>query len=99
MNATEPTTGLSVIAERVRRIALAIGVVGLAVCAVVYIVRPEMFFRVYLTAYLYCLGFPLGSLAVALLFRLTGGGWGQLLVRPLEAATRTLPLAALLFVP
>ena len=58
-----------------------------------------MFFRVYLTGYLYCLGFPLGALAVALLYRLTGGEWGRMIVRPLEGATRTLPLAALLFVP
>ena len=99
MPANESTTGLTATAERVRQFALALGIAGLIVCAICYFARPAMFFRVYLTAYLYCLGFPLGSLAVALIYRLTGGQWGRMIVRPLEAASRTLPLAALLFVP
>jgi hypothetical protein len=85
--------------ERLRRAALLVGVAGLIACGVCYALSPPMFFRVYLTGYIYCLGFPLGSMAIALIYRLTGGGWGRMIVRPLEAAIRTLPLAALLFVP
>ncbi len=79
--------------------ALLVGVAGLAACGVCYALSPQTFYRIYLTAYLYCLGFPLGSLAIALIYRLTGGGWGRMIVRPLEGAARTLPLAVLLFVP
>jgi hypothetical protein len=34
-----------------------------------------------------------------MLYRLTGGAWGGLISRPLQACTRTFPLAALLFLP
>src|SRR5262249_48245282 len=53
----------------------------------------------YLTAYLFWLGIALGSLAWVLLHYLVGGFWGFLIRRPLEAAMRTLPLMALLFLP
>src|SRR5439155_7062804 len=42
---------------------------------------------------------PLGSLAILMIYHLTGGGWGFLIRRTLAAATRTLPLLAVLFVP
>ena len=41
----------------------------------------------------------LGSLAVLMLRYVTGGAWGVPIRRPLESATRTLPLVALFFVP
>ena len=48
-----------------------------------------------------CFGpaFALGCLALLLLQHLTGGAWGLVIRRVLEAATRTLPLMALLFIP
>ncbi len=53
----------------------------------------------YLAAYLFWLGLSLGSLAFLMLHSLTGGAWG-IFIRPgLEAATRLLPLVALLFLP
>ncbi len=45
------------------------------------------------------IGITLGCLALLLLQHLTGGNWGFVIRRPLEAATRNLPLMALLFVP
>src|SRR5262249_48955912 len=57
------------------------------------------FFRSYLVAYIYWLSIPLGCLAILMLQHLTGGAWGMVIRRPLEAATRTLPLLALLFLP
>jgi len=59
----------------------------------------QQFFRSYLTAYLFMIGFPLGSLAILMLHHLVGGRWGFVTQRLLEAAVRTFPLAAVLFLP
>jgi Ni/Fe-hydrogenase subunit HybB-like protein len=45
------------------------------------------------------LGLALGSLGLLMLQHLTGGHWGIVIRRPLESATRTLPLLAVLFLP
>jgi hypothetical protein len=86
---------------RIQRGAILVGVVGLVACVILALIpdtRPA-FFRSWLVAFNYCLGFALGALVVLMLQYLTGGTWGFVLRRPLEAATRTLPLLALLFVP
>lgn len=57
------------------------------------------FFRSYLLAYVFWIGVPLGALGLLMLQYLTGGAWGMAIRRVLEAATRTLPLMLLLFVP
>ncbi len=55
--------------------------------------------RAYLLGYMTCFGFAGGGLAMLMLQHVSGGKWGLLLRRPLEAMTRTLPLVALMFVP
>jgi hypothetical protein len=60
---------------------------------------PRDFFHSYLIGYLFWLGLALGSLAYLMLQYLTGGAWGIVSRRTLEAATRTLPLLAVLFIP
>ena len=55
--------------------------------------------RAYLMGYMTCFNFAGGALVMLMLQYVTGGKWGLLLRRPLEAMTRTLPLVALLFVP
>src|SRR5262245_26415923 len=85
--------------HRWRRIALIAGAGGLLLCALVWLVQPASFFRLYLWAYNFVLGIALGCLVLVLLQFLTGGIWGLILRRMLEAATRTLPLLALLFLP
>ena len=45
------------------------------------------------------LGLGLGPLAWLLLQYLTGGAWGMVIRRPCEAAARTMPLVALMFLP
>jgi hypothetical protein len=55
--------------------------------------------RAYLMGYMLCFGFAGGGLAMLMLQYVSGGKWGLLLRRPLEAMTRTLPLVALMFVP
>ncbi len=61
--------------------------------------NPGDFFRSYLMSYLFWFGLTLGSLAIVMLQYLTGGAWGVVTRRPLESASRTLPLCALLFLP
>jgi hypothetical protein len=84
---------------RLRRNALIAGCVGLALSAVGLLFDRPRFFQSYLVAYTFWLGVALGSLALVMIQHLTGGVWGLVLRRTLEAATRTLPLFALLFVP
>jgi hypothetical protein len=85
--------------QRIRRLALIVGVAGAALSALGLVVDTAQFFRSYLVAFNCCLAVALGSLPVRLLHNLTGGRWGVLIQRWLEAATRTLPLLLLFFVP
>ncbi len=79
--------------------ALVVAVVGVVACVVGVIVNPNQFFHSYLMAFMFWLGVSLGSLAVAMMQYLTGGVWAFVMRRPLEAASRALPLLAVLFVP
>ena len=87
------------IPARWQRWSLVIGIVALAVCAVGGAFNPAAFLRAYLAAFLFFLGFGLGSMVLLMVYHLTGGSWGLLLRRILEAAMRTLPLLAVLFLP
>jgi hypothetical protein len=60
---------------------------------------PAQFFRSYLLGYVFWTGIAVGCLALLMLQHLTGGAWGMVIRRVLEAGTRTLPLMALLFIP
>ena len=94
---TSVTTGLDL--QRIERTAWIAGLCGVAACALGAWLNLDQFVRSYLVAFCFCLGIGLGSLAILLLQYLTGGGWGLVLRRPLEAGTRTLPILALLFIP
>jgi hypothetical protein len=59
----------------------------------------KQFFQAYLVGWTFWTGIAVGSLALLMLQHLTGGGWGLVIRRVLEAATRTLPIMAILFVP
>jgi hypothetical protein len=85
--------------ERLQWRALGVGVVALLVCAIGAPFSPAQFFRAYLAAHQFVLGIALGCLAILMLYHLTGGAWGFLIRRVLEAGTRTLPLLAVLFLP
>ena len=82
-----------------RGTALITGIVGLVVCAIGFVFDREHFFRAYLTAYMLWLGISLGSLALMMVHHQSGGAWGMVIRRIFEAATRTLPALALLFIP
>ena len=60
--------------------------------------RPQAL-QSYLVAWLLWTGIAFGCFAVLSLHHLTRGGWGLMVQRVLEAAAKTLPLLALLFVP
>ncbi len=86
-------------AGRFAKPALAVGVVALSACAAGAVTHPDQFFRSYLLAFVFWNGLSIGAMAVLMLQYLTGGAWGIAIRRELEAATRTLPLTALAFLP
>ncbi|MEO8431205.1 MAG: hypothetical protein ABI592_06810 [Acidobacteriota bacterium] len=90
---------LAAAVARLRRPCLIAGIAGLAACAFGAFSVPVQFYRSYLFACVFWSGLALGSLAVLMLRYVTGGAWGVPIRRPLEAATRTLPLVAVFFVP
>src|SRR5213075_785384 len=84
---------------RVQRLALIVGAVGLVLLIIGAFINPQQFWRSYLSGYLFWLGILVGSLALLMLQHMTGGGWGMVIRRVLEASTRTLPLLFILFLP
>ncbi|HLW64184.1 MAG TPA: hypothetical protein VKS79_02620 [Gemmataceae bacterium] len=87
------------ILERVRLWSLVIGIVCMAACVIGAFFDPQQFFRAYLAPYLFYQGIGLGCFVLLMIFHVTGGAWGFLIRRFLEAGTRTLPLLALLLIP
>lgn len=85
--------------SRLRNIALAVGVAGLLVCAVMALLDPAQFFRSYLLGFLYWWTVSLGCLGLLMLHNLTSGGWGRAIKPFLHAALPTLIPIAVLFVP
>jgi hypothetical protein len=55
--------------------------------------------RAYLLGFMCCFAFAGGGMAMLMLQYVSGGKWGLLLRRPLEAMTRTMPLVALMVIP
>ncbi len=90
-----PPAGLSVVRSR----ALWVGVLGSGVAVAIGWGSPAQFFPSYLLAFVYWFGIGIGALALLMMQHLTGGAWAVMVRRPLEAAVRTLPLLAILFVP
>lgn len=85
--------------DRLQKGALVAGVVGVAAMVLGAILDPADFFISYLFAFMFWLGVTTGSLGWLMIGHVTGGGWAFILRRPLEAATRNLPLAFAMFVP
>ena len=84
---------------RFQQLALIVGAVFTVLFAIGFFMDREQFFHSYLFAFSFWAGISVGSLALLMLQHLTGGGWGLVIRRVLEAATRTLPLMLILFVP
>ncbi len=97
MNAQEYMAPASV--GRVQAAGLAVG--GAALIAAIFgaVSSPEKFYQSYLFSYMLVLGLTLGSLGLLMLQHLTGGQWGIIIRRPLEAASRNIWLVLVMFVP
>jgi hypothetical protein len=81
--------------------AFSAGVVALGVCLVIMLIPPlrvTMLYSYYV-GFLFWLYFCLGSMGLLMIQYLTGGGWGVVLRRVLEAATRNLYWMPVLFLP
>ena len=81
--------------------ALAVGVLfgALALGLAIFPDTRAQFFHSYLIGFMFWLGISLGSMAFLMIQHLTGGMWGMVIRRPLEAAMRVLPLMGLLVIP
>jgi hypothetical protein len=86
-------------ATKLERRLLRGGLFVVALCIATALFWPQQFFHSYLLAYLFWFGIVLGSLAILLLYHLTGGTWGAVIRRFLESAIHTIPLLAVLFLP
>jgi hypothetical protein len=85
--------------DRLGRSGLIAGAAGAAVTAVLGFGNPTQFFRSYLVAFVWIFGIALGCFGLMMLHHLSGGAWGVMIRRILEAATRTIPLLAVAFAP
>jgi hypothetical protein len=85
--------------NRAQTLGWMIGGIALVLAVVGAVTAPDKFIHAYLFSYLFVLGLTLGSLGLLMLQHLTGGRWGVVLRRPLEAASRNIWLMLVLFVP
>src|SRR5512141_39411 len=90
-----PLAGLAALGRR----GLVVGTLAGVVSAAGLVANPAQFYRSYLVAFVFVLGVTLGSLAISMLHHMSGGAWGLVIRRILEASARTLPLVALFAVP
>jgi hypothetical protein len=81
------------------RRAVIVGALAAVASAAGLVANPAQFYRSYLVAFVFVLGVALGSLAISMLHHMSGGAWGLVIRRILEASSRTLPLVALFAVP
>ncbi len=89
------------IANTVLQRSLGVGLL-FGVASLIFALVPatrEQFFHAYLVGFMLWLGVSLGSMAILMLQHLTGGKWGMVIRRQLEAAMNVLPLMAALFIP
>src|SRR5215475_13118355 len=85
--------------SRLQTRAFGVGAIALLLAIYGAIHSPQTFFASYLMSFLLVLGLALGSLGLVMLQHLTSGHWGIIIRRPLESATRTLPLLVIAFLP
>jgi hypothetical protein len=93
-----PTTEIGRMGTR----AIVLGAIGLALGVVGFLTDQSarhVFLQSYLIAFIFWFGITLGSLGVLMIQHLSGGAWGLVSRRVLEAATRNMPLMLILFIP
>jgi hypothetical protein len=83
-----------------RQFGMIAGVLGVVLAVVGFFMSgADRFYQAYLVGYTFWMSVILGSMALLMVQHLSGGVWGIILRRPLEAAVRTLPIMTFLFVP
>ncbi|HSQ19147.1 MAG TPA: hypothetical protein VLR92_02115, partial [Blastocatellia bacterium] len=75
--------------DQFQRRALIVGVIGIVLCGVGAVFNLAQFFRSYFLGFVFWVGIALGCLAILMLQHMSGGAWGLVIRRALEAATRT----------
>src|SRR5664279_1707748 len=88
-----PTADLTTLGRR----GLVVGGLFAVVSLAGLVSNPTQFFRSYLVAFALVLGVALGSLAISMLHHMSGGAWGLVIRRILEASSRTITLVVCLF--
>ena len=83
----------------IRSLALGVGGIGTLIWAVGLYLDPEQALRSWLLGFILWGGIGLGAIGMIMLQYLTGGAWGVVIRRTAEAASRTLPVIVLLFLP
>lgn len=79
--------------------AIVLFVIGIVVLGAVAIFNPLRAQQAYLYGYIFWMAFTLGGLACLMLHHMVAGAWGFMIQRIVEAAARTIPVMAVLFVP
>jgi hypothetical protein len=85
--------------DRLQSGGIVVGGIALLVAIFGAMKSPADFYHSYIFSYMLILGLTVGSLGLLMLQHLTGGIWGMVIRRPLEAASRNLVLVAVLFIP
>ena len=85
--------------NRVQRAGLLVGGIALLLAIPGALCSPETFYHSYIFSYMLVLGLTVGSLGLLMLQHLTGGNWGIIIRRPLEAASRNIWLVLVMFIP
>jgi hypothetical protein len=80
--------------------ALIVGIVGMvALIAGFFLTEHAQFMRSYLVGFIFWNGTAMGCLALMMIQYMSGGAWGMMIRRSLEAGSRTIPLMAVLVIP
>jgi hypothetical protein len=85
--------------NRWRTLALGVGGIALIIWAVGLYFNTEQALRSWLLGFIFWSGIGIGSLGILMLQYLTGGAWGVVIRRIIEAGSRTLPIIILMFIP
>ena len=85
--------------QRISLLALGAGGVATLVMIVGFFIDSEQALRSWLLGFIFWAGIGIGGIGLLLLQYLTGGAWGVVLRRTFEAASRTLPVIIILFLP
>lgn len=82
-----------------KRTVIILGLAAFAILGIWFAVCPKTVLQGWLVAVVFLSGLPIGSLALLLIHRLTGGRWGVAFAPALAAATAATPLFVLFFLP